>query len=213
MPLLRVRGIERTTPGFRAEFLRMAKRLGLAPDPIAAVMALESGFDAQAVNPDGGATGLIQFMPPTAKRLGTTTEALRRMNATAQLRYVELFFRGVPALRAGSRAGDYYLATFMPAFINLPDAVPIAFKGDNIYKSNSGLDGNKDGILTVGDVRSKLENELARAARLPPLQVDENVPSDASDDGTPGDDLSTLFVIAAAGVGAWWWLKRKGKRS
>ncbi len=212
MPLLRVAGIEKTTPGFRAELIRMAKRLELAVDPIAAVMALESGFNAQAVNPNGGATGLIQFMPATARRLGTTTEALRRMNATAQLRYVELFFRGVPALRPGSRAGDYYMATFMPAFLNLPDAVPIAFKGDQIYNANAGLDGNKDGVLTVGDVRSKVENELARAARRPPLEVDENVPSDASADGTPGDDLSTIVVLAAIGAGVWWWTKRKGKR-
>lgn len=209
--MLRVRGIERTTPGFRAELLRMAKRLGLAADPIAAVMALESGFDAQIVNPDGGATGLIQFMPATARRLGTTTEALRAMNATAQLRYVEQFFRSVPALRPGSRAGDYYMATFMPAFINLPDAAPVAFKGDRIYTSNAGLDGNKDGVLTVGDVRSKLENELARAARLPPLVVDENTPSDANT-AVAGDDLSGL-VVAGLGWLAWWWWKHKGKRA
>ena len=170
--LLRVRGIEKTTPGFRAELLRMANRMGLSADAIAGVIALESGFNAQAVNPNGGATGLIQFMPNTAKKLGTTTDELLHMNATEQLKWVELYLRGVPKLRPGSRVGDYYLAVFMPGFMGLPDLTPIAFEGDQIYRVNKVLDRDKDGVITVGDVRSVLESEIARAQGVPPLEVD-----------------------------------------
>ncbi|HXK18150.1 MAG TPA: transglycosylase SLT domain-containing protein [Polyangiaceae bacterium] len=179
--LLRVRGIETTTPGFRAELLRVAQRLGLAPDGISGVIALESGFDPQANNHQPGdppgfnpnrATGLIQFMPSTARRLGTTTDDLFRMNATEQLKYVELYFRSIPNLREGSRVGDYYLAGFMPAFIGTPDETPIAFKGTPNYDQNAGLDRNKDGVITSGDVRARLENELDRAKGVPPLVVD-----------------------------------------
>ncbi len=202
--MLRVRGIETTTLGFRAELLRVAGRLGLSADALAGVMGLESGFRADIVNPSGGATGILQFIPSTARRLGTTVEALRKMNATAQLKYVEAFFRGTPRLTQGSRAGDYYIATFMPAFIGLPDVVPIAVKGDPIYDQNAGLDVTKDGVLTVGDVRARLENELARAAKLPPLVVDPNVPSDASA-ASSGGDLFLLYVVVAGA--AYWWLR------
>jgi hypothetical protein len=208
--MLAVRGIERTTPGFRAELVRMARRLGLQPDPIAAVMALESGLNAQAVNPTSGATGLIQFMPSTAKKLGTTVEALRRMNATAQLAFVERFFLAVPRLKAGSAQGDYYLAVFMPAFVGLPGEVPIAVRGTPVYDQNAGLDGNKDGVLTVGDVRARLDAELSRAAALPPVLVDENAPSDAATSSDGGGD--TLLLGGAAALAAWLlWRNYRGK--
>jgi len=53
------------------------------------VMFIESAatFRADITN-SIGATGLIQFMPDTAKRLGTSTEALRKMGAINQLDYV-----------------------------------------------------------------------------------------------------------------------------
>lgn len=210
--MLRVRGIESTTPGFRAELVRMARRLGLNPDAIAGVMALESGINAQAVNPQSGATGLIQFMPTTARKLGTTVEELRAMNATAQLKYVELFLRGVPKLRAGSRAGDYYLAVFMPAFVGLPDVVPIAVAGDPIYDQNKGLDGGKDGVLTVGDVRARLEAELARASALPDLIVDLDAPSDASAPAPASDDGVFLLGGAAAVAVYFIWRATRGRR-
>lgn len=209
--LLAVRGIEKTTPGFRAELVRMARRLGLNADAIAGVMALESGFNPAATNPKGGATGLIQFMPNTATNLGTTTDALRKMTATEQLKFVERYFAGRPNLKAGSRAGDYYVVTFMPGFANMPDIVPIAFRGDGVYDVNAVLDRNKDGVLTVGDVRGVLEGELARASKLPRVPVDENAPSDAPSSG--GDD-GALLVVAAVALGAWWWFKKKkGRRS
>jgi len=184
--LLHVQGLETTTQGFRAELLRVAQRLGLNPDAIAGVIALESRFDPQANNHQPGdppgfnpkrATGLIQFMPTTAARMGTTTTAIFGMNATQQLALVEQYFRGVPRLTPGSRVGDYYLAGFMPAFIGAPDEVPIAFKGTPAYDQNAGLDRNKDGILTAGDVRARLENEIARAQGVPPLEVDPLAPA------------------------------------
>jgi hypothetical protein len=205
-----VRGIERTTAGFRAELVRMARRLGLQPEPILAVMALESGINAQAVSPTSGATGLIQFMPSTAKKLGTTVEALRQMNATAQLAFVERFFLGVPRLKAGSAQGDYYLAVFMPAFVGLPGVVPIAVKGSPVYDQNAGLDANKDGVLTVGDVRGRLDAELSRAAALPPVVVDENAPSDAS--GSPGGSVDVLWIGGAALVAWWLWRSSRGSK-
>lgn len=189
------RGLSRTTAGFRAELLRAASRMGLDPEPLAAVMALESGFNAQAVNPDGGATGLIQFMPSTARALGTTTDELFRLSATAQLPFVEKFYAKV-GLRGGAAPGDYYVATFMPSFIGHAGDEVIASAGQRVYESNKGLDRNADGFLTVNDVRSVLEGELSRARAASPLLIDPSVPSDAS-----GAASSTFPLVAlAAGV-------------
>lgn len=170
MNLLNVRNLETTTPGFRAELVRMAQRLDLLPDPIAAVIAIESGFNAQARNPSG-AVGLIQFMPATAKGLGTSTEELLGMNATAQLEYVEKFLKRTK-LRLGSPPGDYYMAVFMPALVGMPNETVIASAGDAVYRQNKGLDFDRDGVLRVADVKNVLDAEIRRAQGVPPLEVD-----------------------------------------
>ena len=59
-------------------------------------MAFESGetFSPSVRNAAGsGATGLIQFMPSTAKDLGTSTTELADMSAVDQLDYVQKYFR------------------------------------------------------------------------------------------------------------------------
>jgi len=55
-----------------------ATRLGIDPAWLANVINFESGGNPQARNPVSGATGLIQFMPSTAQRLGTSTAAIFR---------------------------------------------------------------------------------------------------------------------------------------
>ncbi len=66
----------------------VADSLGARADDLAAVIWFESGrtFRPDARHPTSGATGLIQFMPSSAQRLGTTTEQLARMTAEQQLR-------------------------------------------------------------------------------------------------------------------------------
>jgi len=56
-------------------------------------MAFESGFDPAARNNASGATGLIQFMEPTANKLGTTTKALAEMSTVKQLNYVYFHYK------------------------------------------------------------------------------------------------------------------------
>ncbi len=86
-------------PRFGMEMLKMSERLNLDPNSILSVMSIETAgtFDPsiqnpQNHNPDLRATGLIQFMPTTAKALGTSIPALRAMSAVEQLQYVERFF-------------------------------------------------------------------------------------------------------------------------
>lgn len=158
-----------TSSGFVAALEAMASRLGMDTNAIAGVISLESGFNPAAVNPISNATGLIQFMPSTAKALGTTVEALRQMSDVDQLEYVEKYFRTFVGKLA--TRGDYYLAVFMPKFVGKPDTDVISTKGQKVYDQNSVLDADKDGVLTVGDVRLKLLNRIRLAESQPEIQV------------------------------------------
>lgn len=194
-----------TSAAFKAELCRMAERNGWEPGPIATVMFLEgTKFNPATLNGDTSvpverrAVGLIQFMPKTAKLLGTTSQALRRMTAVQQLEYVEKYFKMV-RLPAGARAGDYYIATFMPSFIGRSDDEAMAVAGELNYEKNKGLDRNKDGLISVGDVRGYLENTLAQYSSKPPLVVDMSATSETS-----------LWPWLLAGGAAWLLRKRIG---
>lgn len=93
----------------------MCQRLSIKPDHLKLVMHKESGINPQARNKTTGATGLIQFMPDTARGLGTSIHALYRMSATEQLTYVEKYYQ--PYAGKMHTAGDLYLATFYPLAI------------------------------------------------------------------------------------------------
>lgn len=147
-------------PDFKKKLAKVADALGVDTNSLLAIMKQESGVNPQAVNKSSGATGLIQFMPDTARRLGTTTEELRNMDAVQQLDYVYKYFKMV-GVRPGMDLGDLYMAVFMPAHIGKPDNHVLGADGapgfaGAVYRQNSGLDRNKDGTITVADVKSSV---------------------------------------------------------
>lgn len=146
-------------PNFKAALERTASNLGVDPNHLIAIMKQESRLNPQAVNKDTQATGLIQFMPNVAQELGTSTRALYRMSASQQMQWVEKYFR-MRRIRPGMGLGDLYLAVFYPAAVGKSDNHVVSRAGKAIYRQNSGLDRNKDGIITVGDIK----NSVARFA-------------------------------------------------
>lgn len=142
-------------PTFDGKLDKIAKELGVSKSDLIAIMKLESGVNPQAVNRMSGATGLIQFMPKTAASLGTTTQELYNMSAVDQLDYVYKYFKMV-GVKPGMNLQDLYMAVFMPAAMGKgPDHV-LGQKGapgfsGKVYSQNSGLDKNKDGVITVAD--------------------------------------------------------------
>ncbi len=209
--LLDLPGIQTTTPLFRAELVRLGERLSLDPSFIAAVMSLESQFNPQARNPQSKATGLIQFMPETARKLGTTVEALFEMTAVEQIPYVEKFY----ARYAGKlkEPGEFYMATFLPAHVGAPDDRVLSTAGNPIYDQNKGLDKDKDGVLTAGDVYAIIRNRVAAAMGRPRIPVDMSLTAIGTK-STDGEFINTgksaVFELLAS-VGAIWaigkWLK------
>lgn len=146
-------------PDFQKKLEKIALSLGVKSSDLIAIMKQESGVNPAAVNKTSGATGLIQFMPDTARRLGTTTEELRNMDSVQQLDYVYKYFK-MTGVGNGS-LGDLYMAVFMPKYVGYPDNHILGangaagFKGA-VYAQNKGLDRNKDGAITVADVKSSV---------------------------------------------------------
>lgn len=122
--------------------------LSLDPDFLMTCMAFETGrkFTPDVKNMAGsGATGLIQFMPTTAKNLGTTTAALALMTAEDQLNFVYKYFR--PFNGRLKTLADTYMAILFPKAVGQPESY-VLFSGGVAYRQNAGLDKNKDGKVT-----------------------------------------------------------------
>ncbi|HET7255617.1 MAG TPA: transglycosylase SLT domain-containing protein [Xanthobacteraceae bacterium] len=141
---------------FRKRVRWIAETLQLDANDLMACMAWESGrsFSPSKRNLAGsGATGLIQFMPSTARSLGTTTDALAGMTAEDQLNFVYKYFRPwkgrLPSL------SDVYMAILWPSAVGKGDDYAL-FTGGVAYRQNVGLDLNKDGKVTKAECSAKL---------------------------------------------------------
>lgn len=148
-------------PDFNGKLEKMAGELGVKKEDLITIMKFESRLDPKARNPYSGATGLIQFMPSTARELGTSTEELSKMSAVEQLDYVFMYFKQ-KGIKPGMSLGDLYLAVFYPAAVGKSDNMVLGQQGASgfsgkVYDQNKVLDKNKDGIITVADVKSSIE--------------------------------------------------------
>jgi hypothetical protein len=185
----------RTSNAFRWALIVGADKHGFNPSYLAAVMRLESNFDPNVQNHQGApALGLIQFwktfFPQVARSAGRPSaqwEDLRTMSAIDQLPFVFAAFRG-KGLTPSSSPTDYYMANFLPAFVGRPDDFVLGEQGSSellsgtslskgkIYEQNAGLDANRDGVITVGDVGTKINQVVAAAEARPPLEVVQEGP-------------------------------------
>ena len=153
--------------GFTDKVQQVSWRLGIPAEWLMSVMHSESRFDAVVKNYKGsGATGLIQFMPATAKDYGVTVAELGRMNHVEQLDYVFAYLDG-----KRRQYGEYgsltelYLAILYPKA--LTDKTDYCFalymKPSKAYVQNSGLDENKDGSVTVLDIDQRMKRKYPTA--------------------------------------------------
>jgi peptidoglycan hydrolase-like protein with peptidoglycan-binding domain len=143
--------------------------LRVNPMRLLEIMKAESDIRASAHNPNGNASGLIQFMPATLRGLGWMAghEAFRRLLAHEQLPFVERFYRPYAAQGLDSTA-RLYQATFLPATLRLgsdPNTILCGRDGPyaNAYNQNMALDHHtpKTGVIRVSD----LTDYVARSNR------------------------------------------------
>jgi hypothetical protein len=149
--------------GFFVSVRSTSAELGCNPIDLLSVMMSESGVKATAHNANGHASGLIQFMPATLERLGWTAghEAFRQLDAEAQMPFVKKYF--APFAKKGLTSGArLYQATFLPATLDDgSDAGTVLVeqggKHDFAYGPNKGLDTDKDGTITVGELQQAID--------------------------------------------------------
>ena len=159
-------GIERTSTAFRQTVIEIARRLGTDPNFLMAIMSFETGgtFSPSILNAAGsGAVGLIQFLPSTARNLGTTAEALARMTAEEQLDFVERYF--TPFAGRLRTLEDAYMAVLFPVAVGKGSSFVLFSSPSRAYELNKGLDSNKDGHVTVAEAAAMVR---ARFRGTPP---------------------------------------------
>lgn len=163
----------------------LAKKYNVPEDYLYAVMNFETGgtFNPAEKNKAGsGATGLIQFMPDTAKALGTTTDDLAKMSRAEQLKYVDKHFAG-KGIEGGSLS-DVYMSVLFPAAIGKSDDFVLFGEGamsgytGEAYDQNKGLDLDGDGRITKAEASSKV-------VELLPKRTTSKQTSTASSEVTP----------------------------
>src|SRR5262245_9816281 len=149
--------ILRYQPNFWVELQGVAERLKTQPEWLLNVMACESLLNHSARNslPGQTASGLLQFIEATARSMGTTTAAIRRMNPVEQLRLVERYL--TPFCNRLNSLADVYMAVFRGFIVEGGDAnvvVPLdnSNKERRIYLLNKWLDFNGDSKITKGEL-------------------------------------------------------------
>lgn len=150
---------------FKQKVVEIARRLSCDPNHLMAVMAFETGgtFLPDKKNAAGsGAIGLIQFIPPTAVGLGTTTAKLAVMSAFDQLDFVEKHFRSIVGSRPLPTLEDVYMVVLLPVAVGKPDSFPLFKAPSKAYSQNAGLDINKDGLITKAEAAKKVHDMLLR---------------------------------------------------
>lgn len=172
-------------PDFYKKLVQVSSNVGMAPEDILNVMAVESGLNPSAHNRNGNASGLVQFMPSTLKNIGFrgNHSDFRDLGAVAQLDWVEKLIRNQMKMNGGpfTSAAQYYVGNFIPAALKIPGVrkrdpnAIICSKNPTIahipnvtkekeakfYAANQGLDFDKDGNITYGDIEKVLKSKSA----------------------------------------------------
>lgn len=128
---------------------------------LVAAMYFESGLRPDSMNPNSSATGLIQFM----EYFGMERHEFAAMSPLEQLKYVKLYLNHwqETALKNGHgrfrSIYDVYMAILWPAAVGQNPDFVIMRKGDGYYEVNSGLDTNRDGVITVAEAGEAVVGE------------------------------------------------------
>ncbi|MEO0900118.1 MAG: transglycosylase SLT domain-containing protein [Bacteroidota bacterium] len=151
--------------GFNHKVEDISTRLGIPKEWLLAVIAQESKFNPGIANFAGsGAVGLIQFMPATAREMGTSTYELQQMGAENQMEYVYFYLNTVKDRYGSYRSlTDLYLGILYPKARGTDACYTLFAKPSKSYKQNAGLDEDKDGKVTVSDIENHLKRKFPEA--------------------------------------------------
>ena len=151
------------------DFISMCDSFGYNPNCLSRVIEHESGYRTTAINPYSGASGLIQFLPTTARDLGTSVQRVRRMSFHEQLILSLKYLKAVEDMHnvVIRDSIDMYLAVFKPAsLVTRQEKTNFILyrRGTKIYHTNRPNDFDNDGDIDMYDI--------GRLMRYDPLKVD-----------------------------------------
>ena len=155
--------IKENKEAFKNRLLEIARELNVTADNLMFVFWFETAhtLNHRIQNARTKATGLIQFMPATAKELGTTVEELKSMSNVEQLEYVRKYFS-----RYRGKMKDWldvYLVVFYPSLIGKPDDYKIT--RDIVAIQNPIFDRNKDLDISKSEIRKTLLIQMPEEAK------------------------------------------------
>ena len=192
--------------GGDTEFLEKVKKLSakyqINPADLLGKFASESGLDPAADN--GTHVGLIQFSKDSARAVGTTQAALKKMSRAEQMEYVEKYF-DYWKLPKGASAGHLYTISYLPAFAKEGKDYVLAKRGgfsdkygnhpSSWYDHNAGLDQNGDGMITIGELGERIQKKKREFG----ITGGEVGPYTGSPDNIAGSDTgSAIDGVASA---------------
>lgn len=181
----------------------IALKLEALPLDMLAVMMSESGVRADAHNPNGHASGLIQFMPKTLLNLGWSKghEEFRKLSADQQLPFVERYYTPYAHYGQLDTIAGLYVATFLPALIKHTRDSSFVLTAKNgplgwAYPPNSVFDVNHDYAITV----QELEDAVHRNCQGPRwAEIKARCEGHGLEEPAPTvDDLRSTFGIQTA---------------
>lgn len=191
---------------FLSEVKRVAKKYGIKEGDLLGLIASESGFN-PAAGEIGGHVGLIQFSASSARSVGTTQAALKRMSRAEQMKYVDKYFENWN-LKKGASAGQLYATVFAPAYAS-GDPNKVLYSSPSIeYRSNVPLDSNKDGKITVAEIGGRIEQKKKE------FGISDNVSITAtatpSSSSSPTVQVQPAPMVVTSGFGWRWGRQHEG---
>lgn len=161
---------------FLARVQQIADALGVLPDWLMVVMQMESDLKETAANAYTGATGLIQFMPSTARGLGTSCPALAAMTNLQQLEHVYSYFK--PYAGRLHSVTDLYMVTFWPRGLGQADSYVMqsdTLTAAKIASQNRGFDLDRNGAITAGEFRAAILAKVPGTVTIKTLEAADYV--------------------------------------
>ena len=153
--------------GVKEKLQEVADNHGFTVEELLNVIQKESNFDTSAENPKSSATGLIQFMPKTAKGLDTSIEEISGMGPVDQLNLVDKYFK------QNHKKGQHpYITIAYPKAGNMDMDDIIATPDSAIAQQNEpwrDKDGNvtKRSILGYAGYTEPIDAPVAQAPIVP----------------------------------------------
>lgn len=150
---------EQFTNNDRDEITDLCNELEIKEEWLYKVIYIESRGFTNKSNPYTHAVGLIGFMPKTAKVLGTSTEELKRMTVSEQLKFVKKYLILQSNGRKLKSLADVYFTVFYPAAICKADNFVLGdrkISSRSIYNQNPALRHETDSVITVKGIKNKL---------------------------------------------------------